>query len=80
MDSKEQEVSIGKPDCFGEDNIIGLRVCPLCGKQYTTRPAVSRDDNETLICPDCGIRQALSSIGISKEEQEQIIASIHGES
>ena len=53
------------------------RVCPLCGKNYSEYPALSRTDNETLICPDCGIRQALDSIGISAEEQEKILSIIH---
>lgn len=35
------------------------RTCPICGKKYTEAPALSRIDNETLICPDCGMRQAL---------------------
>lgn len=39
--------------------------------------ALSRTDNKTLICPDCGIREALESMGISKEEQEKIISIIH---
>jgi hypothetical protein len=34
-------------------------------------------DNETLICPDCGTRQALESIGVSQEEQEKILTIIH---
>ena len=54
------------------------RICPLCGKIYTEHPALSRADNETLICPDCGIRQALASIGIDAEEQEKILEAIHG--
>ena len=54
-----------------------LRVCPLCGKTYAEPPALSREDNETLICPDCGTRQALESIGISQEEQEKILTIIH---
>ena len=54
-----------------------LRVCPLCGKTYAEPPALSREDNETLICPDCGTRQALDSIGIGKEEQEKILSIIH---
>ena len=54
------------------------RVCPLCGKNYTEHPALSRTDNETMICPDCGIRQALASIGIDAEEQEKILEAIHG--
>ena len=53
------------------------RTCPRCGCTYHGRPALSRTDNETLICPDCGIREALESIGISKEEQEKIINIIH---
>lgn len=54
-----------------------IRVCPLCGKEYDGVPALSRVDNETLICPDCGTRQALESIGVSMEEREEILAIIH---
>ncbi len=61
-----------------KDNIRELRVCPLCGKTYAEPPALSRTDNETLICPDCGTRQALESIGIGPEEQEKILDIIHG--
>ncbi len=60
-----------------KDNIRELRVCPLCGKTYAEPPALSRTDNETLICPDCGTRQALESIGIGPEEQEKILDIIH---
>ena len=60
-----------------KDNIRELRVCPLCGKAYAEPPALSRTDNETFICPDCGIRQALESIGISIEEQDKILSIIH---
>ena len=55
-----------------------IRVCPLCGRSYTEPPALSRTDNETDICPDCGTRQALESIGVSAEEREKILAIIHG--
>ena len=53
------------------------RTCPVCGQEYTEAPALSRTDNLTLICPDCGTRQALESIGIKPDEQEQILAIIH---
>lgn len=53
------------------------RTCPICGKAYTEWPALSRLDNKTLICPDCGTRQALSSIGVSNTETEEILAIIH---
>lgn len=58
-------------------NELMMRTCPLCGKSYTGHPALSRTDNLTLICPDCGTRQALESIGVSAEEQEQILQTIH---
>ena len=51
--------------------------CPICGRSYTGHPALSRTDNETLICPDCGTRQALASIGVDEKEQEEILATIH---
>ena len=53
------------------------RTCPLCGQIYIGYPALSRADNETLICPDCGTREALQSLGVSIEEQNKIIAAIH---
>lgn len=53
------------------------RICPKCGCVYTEVPALSRVDNETLICADCSTKEALESIEISKEEQEKIISIIH---
>ena len=60
-----------------ENNMIRLSVCPRCGRSFCEPPALSRLDNETLICPDCGTRQALQSIGVDSAEQEQIIETIH---
>jgi len=51
--------------------------CPKCGKVVREPPALSRSDNKTYICPDCGTREALESIGVDAEEQEQIINTIH---
>ena len=53
------------------------RVCPRCGIEYQGVPALSRTDSQTLICPDCGTREALESIVVSKEEQEKIVSIIH---
>lgn len=52
-------------------------VCPKCGRTYTGCPAVSRLDNTTLICPDCGTREALESIDVGTDEQERILNTIH---
>ena len=60
-----------------ETKELKVRVCPICGQEYTDRPAISRTDGETPICPDCGTRQALESLGIDTDEQEKIITAIH---
>ena len=54
-----------------------LRLCPKCGCKYEEYPALSRADGKTYICSDCGVKEALQSIGISSEEQEKIIEAIH---
>ena len=53
------------------------RTCPVCGREYLEVPALSRVDNATLICPDCGVREALNSIGVEKAEQEEILGILH---
>ena len=55
------------------------RTCPICGREYSEHPALSRVDGLTLICPDCGIREALESIGVKEEERERIFEIIHRE-
>lgn len=60
-----------------KNNITRISVCPLCGQSYRGVPALSRKDGKTQICPDCGTREALESIGVSKEEQDSIIQTIH---
>ena len=54
-----------------------MRVCPYCGMEYQGVPALSRTDNQTLIWPACGTRQALESMGVAQEEQEKIVSIIH---
>ena len=51
-------------------------VCPRCGQTYTGRPATARDGSGP-ICPDCGTREALESIGVGLEEQDRILDTIH---
>lgn len=50
-------------DCSPEDvEIIAIDeigLCPKCGKTYKERPAISRRDNKTEICPNCGITESL---------------------
>jgi RNA polymerase subunit RPABC4/transcription elongation factor Spt4 len=43
------------------DKKIPTRICPICHIQFTAHPALSRTDNRTPICPDCGTKQALTA-------------------
>ena len=38
------------------------KICPECGKEYSSRPALSRKDNKTMICPKCGMMEALDTV------------------
>ena len=63
-----------------KEQTIVEKACPKCGQIFTERPAVSRVDNVTLICPDCGTREALASLGVEPEEQNEILDIIHEKS
>lgn len=39
---------------------VKKRVCPICKQTYEGYPALSRTDNKTEICPNCGILEALA--------------------
>ncbi len=59
-----------------KDNVVRLSICPRCGHAYTAPPATARDGSGP-ICPDCGTREALESIGVDIAEQDKIIETIH---
>ncbi len=56
---------------------VQINTCPKCQQLYYGVPSISRADNKTRICPDCGTREALESLGITPKEQEEIIKTIH---
>lgn len=41
--------------------IFEIQRCPKCGKEFTEYPALSREDNETEICPECGVCEAIEA-------------------
>lgn len=46
------------------------KICPRCHKKYTEYPALSRKDNKTEICPDCGTEEALEDFLNSMNESD----------
>lgn len=52
------------------------RICPRCGKAYVGKPALSRADGKTEICPDCGTEEALDAIGMGKEDKKGVMDAV----
>lgn len=49
-------------DTIQENELHGFMVfpvCPRCHKDYDGHPAISRKDNKTELCSDCGTQEAL---------------------
>ena len=44
---------------IGECKLIEIQHRSKCKKEFTEYPALSRVDNETEICPECGAREAV---------------------
>lgn len=44
---------------LNDDNFKIYNICPSCNQEYTEPPAISRRDNKTYICSNCGMREAL---------------------
>lgn len=51
-------------------NDLGIKICPICGNEYTDYPAISRRDNVTEICPKCGQKEAIEGFINSKLENK----------
>lgn len=61
---------------YGADQCRRIMECPKCGQAYSTYPSISRRDNQTKICPECGLREALEDAGRSAEEITETINEI----
>ena len=46
-------------------------VCPLCKKELGEYPALSRKDNKTEICSNCGMLEALEDIHKANKDKEE---------
>ena len=43
--------------------------CPKCGREFERLLALSRRDNKTSICDECGTREALEDFRIHQKKQ-----------
>ena len=62
---------------YGEDVVKKLSICPKCGKEYGGHPAISRTDNKTKICSDCGTMEALEAADASQMTKDDVMEAIH---
>ena len=48
-----------------------MKIYPLCKKTYKNYPALSRKDNKTEICPDCGFKEALKEFSVFLRKEKK---------
>lgn len=56
---ESQRIVEEKSDEEIRKQLKGSKFCPRCGRRYNDYPAISRYDNKTEICPDCGVEEAM---------------------
>lgn len=44
-------------------------ICPKCGQPIKGYPAISREDNKTEICSQCGVQEAMQVFEAAKKQQ-----------
>ena len=57
-----------------------MKMCPRCGKEYERLLALSRTDNKTMICDQCGTEEALDAAGLmdGSQERKRILNNAYG--
>lgn len=46
-------------------------ICPKCDGDFYDIPAISREDNKTKICPECGMKEAIEAFTKYKEKENE---------
>ncbi len=49
-------------------HVLVSHICPRCKRRYSGYPAISRADNKTPICSDCGTAEALEVFAKSSQK------------
>lgn len=52
------------------ENSDKTKACPICNKKIGKYPAISREDNKTKICSNCGTLEALKAFKESLKDDE----------
>lgn len=52
------------------ENSVKDKVCPICNKKIGRYPAISRKDNKTEICSNCGMMEALEVFYKANKDDE----------
>jgi hypothetical protein len=58
-----------------------LKICPKCGKEAKLLLELSRIDNKSMVCDECGIMEALDSLPqgvLSLQERTRIAVAATG--
>lgn len=56
-----------------------MKTCPKCGRSFKRLLALSRIDNETSICDECGTLEALDDLppgAMTVEDQQEILEAV----
>lgn len=60
---------------------VKMKICPKCGRSFGRLLALSRIDNKTMICDECGTKEALDSLPqgvLSPQERARIAVAATG--
>lgn len=52
------------------ENSDKTKICPICNKEIGRYPAISRKDNKTEICSNCGMLEALEEFHKANKDDE----------
>lgn len=58
-----------------------MKICPKCGRSFERLLALSRIDDKTMICDECGTKEALDSLPqgvLSLQERTRIAVAATG--
>lgn len=69
-DNKKGKYQVHKVDEETTYYVGAAKICPRCGNYIAGYPALSRKDNRTEICSNCGTLEALE-LFMKAEQQEE---------